>query len=243
MGDVDINLQVPEVEAEISDGTAMLLSKCFIMFGGIVPFIPQYLEIMNTQDAQGFSTYVCLVVVVSNVLRIAYWVGHWFDTALLYQSIIMTCVMMILLEICLRMERKRAEATQINFREVKFRDFDWNSFWKWTDLGSYVEFTLSLLIASTVYATIFKEREYLIEPLGYLALLSEAGLGAPQFIKNYQNQSTEGMNVMMIVLWTVGDAVKAYFFFATLQPLPFRMCAVIQLLLDTAIFYQIAKYK
>lgn len=44
-----------------------------MIFGGVVPFIPQYREIRRKGDAEGFSLYVCLVLLVSNILRILFW--------------------------------------------------------------------------------------------------------------------------------------------------------------------------
>ena len=44
-----------------------------MIFGGIVPFIPQYLDIRRTQNTEGFSTHVCLVLIVANTLRILFW--------------------------------------------------------------------------------------------------------------------------------------------------------------------------
>ena len=44
-----------------------------MIFGGIVPYIPQYRKIRRIRDAEGFSTYVCLVLLVANILRILFW--------------------------------------------------------------------------------------------------------------------------------------------------------------------------
>ena len=44
-----------------------------MIFGGIVPFIPQYMDIRRTENADGFSTYVCLTLLVANILRILFW--------------------------------------------------------------------------------------------------------------------------------------------------------------------------
>ena len=44
-----------------------------MVFGGIVPYIPQYRKIRRIRDAEGFSTYVCLVLLVANILRILFW--------------------------------------------------------------------------------------------------------------------------------------------------------------------------
>lgn len=43
-----------------------------MVFGGVVPYIPQYRDIRRTQNAEGFSTYVCLVLLVANILRILF---------------------------------------------------------------------------------------------------------------------------------------------------------------------------
>lgn len=44
-----------------------------MVFGGVVPYIPQYRDIKRTQNAEGFSVYVCLVLLVANILRILFW--------------------------------------------------------------------------------------------------------------------------------------------------------------------------
>ncbi|XP_073878426.1 solute carrier family 66 member 2 isoform X7 [Macaca fascicularis] len=43
-----------------------------MVFGGVVPYVPQYRDIRRTQNADGFSTYVCLVLLVANILRILF---------------------------------------------------------------------------------------------------------------------------------------------------------------------------
>lgn len=48
-------------------------SSAAIMFGGIVPYIPQYYDIKRTENAEGFSLYVCLVLLIANTLRILFW--------------------------------------------------------------------------------------------------------------------------------------------------------------------------
>ena len=44
-----------------------------MIFGGIVPYIPQYRKIRKTRDSEGFSVYVCLVLLIANILRIFFW--------------------------------------------------------------------------------------------------------------------------------------------------------------------------
>ena len=72
------------------------ISSGFMIFGGVVPYIPQYRMISRSRNAQGFSTLVCLSLLVANILRILFWFGHPFEAPLLLQSIIMILCMIVL---------------------------------------------------------------------------------------------------------------------------------------------------
>ena len=49
------------------------VSVLAIVFGGIVPFVPQYQIIRKTMSCEGFSTHVCLVLLAANILRVCFW--------------------------------------------------------------------------------------------------------------------------------------------------------------------------
>lgn len=49
------------------------LASGAIIFGGVVPYIPQYFEILRSKNSSGFSTYVCLNLIAANTLRIIFW--------------------------------------------------------------------------------------------------------------------------------------------------------------------------
>ena len=44
-----------------------------MIFGGVVPYVPQYLAIKSSGTTKGFSLYVCLALIVANILRILFW--------------------------------------------------------------------------------------------------------------------------------------------------------------------------
>lgn len=50
-----------------------LLASTAMVIGGVVPYIPQYIEIKRTQNSSGFSTFVCLALIAANALRIIFW--------------------------------------------------------------------------------------------------------------------------------------------------------------------------
>jgi hypothetical protein len=49
------------------------ISSVAMVVGGVMPYVPQYLEIRKTKNADGFSLYVCLTLLVANILRILFW--------------------------------------------------------------------------------------------------------------------------------------------------------------------------
>nr|XP_045000534.1 solute carrier family 66 member 2 isoform X3 [Jaculus jaculus] len=87
-----------------------------MVFGGVVPYIPQYRDIRRTQNADGFSTHVCLVLLVANILRILFWFGRHFESPLLWQSIVMILTMLLMLKLC-------TEVRVANELSVKRRSF------------------------------------------------------------------------------------------------------------------------
>uniref|UniRef100_A0A6G1SNN9 PQ-loop repeat-containing protein 1 n=1 Tax=Aceria tosichella TaxID=561515 RepID=A0A6G1SNN9_9ACAR len=80
---------------KISCSTAMII-------GGLLPFLPQYIKIKKSRSSDGFSTYVCLTLLLANILRIAFWFGHRFELPLLIQSFVMIAGMMAMMDICIR---------------------------------------------------------------------------------------------------------------------------------------------
>lgn len=52
-----------------------VVTKGFIIFGGSLAYIFQYKEIHERKDASGFSLFVCLTLLIANILRIMFWLA------------------------------------------------------------------------------------------------------------------------------------------------------------------------
>ena len=87
---VDINQPVAQLFQSAADARSSILSYLIMpeltltnivstvaagamIFGGVFPFIPQYRDIKRTKNAEGFSTFVCLNLLMANILRILFW--------------------------------------------------------------------------------------------------------------------------------------------------------------------------
>nr|XP_057903511.1 solute carrier family 66 member 2 isoform X2 [Doryrhamphus excisus] len=209
-----------------------------MVFGGVVPYIPQYRDIRRTQNAEGFSTYVCLVLLVANILRILFRFGRYFETLLLWQSIIMIATMLIMLNLCTTVRM----ATELNTKRRSFLDFDWSHFWSWSRFLDYVQCVVAFTLVAAYVTYVLLDSAVFVESLGFLAVFTEAMLGTPQLYCNYQNKSTEGMSIKMVLMWTSGDTFKTVYFLLTQAPVQFWTCGLLQVIVDFAILFQVYYY-
>ncbi|XP_014213676.1 PQ-loop repeat-containing protein 1 isoform X2 [Copidosoma floridanum] len=205
------------------------LASTAMIFGGVVPFIPQYREIKRKEDTEGFSLYVCLALLIANTLRILFWFGRHFEIPLLLQSILMIIAMFFMIRLCVNIRNKH----QITKQKARvFKDFQ-----------SYVGFMLLFTIVGAVVMYLLIDVQIFVEIIGLLALLTEAMLGLPQFIRNFTNKSTEGMSIAMVAMWTLGDTFKTCYFVQRHAPLQFGVCGGLQILIDLAILFQVWFYR
>ncbi|XP_026096722.1 PQ-loop repeat-containing protein 1 isoform X2 [Carassius auratus] len=229
------------------------IASVAIIFGGVVPYIPQYRDIRRTQNAEGFSTYVCLVLLVANILRILFRFGRYFETPLLWQSIIMIMTMLIMLNLCTsvrmatELSTKRRSFSDSKDEDIKvpkrlFLDFDWNYFWSWSRFVDYLQCVLAFTVLAAYVTYLLLDSVLFVESLGFLAVFTEAMLGTPQLYCNYQNKSTEGMSIKMVLMWTSGDTFKTGYFLLTQAPVQFWICGLLQVCVDFAILFQVYYY-
>ncbi|XP_031623187.1 solute carrier family 66 member 2 isoform X2 [Contarinia nasturtii] len=222
--------------SRIGSGAAALA----MIFGGAIPYIPQYLQIKQTQDADGFSLLVCLTLLVANTLRILFWFYSKFELPLLVQSLVMNGTMFLMIHLCVTVRRNNSI---LKGRDRVFTDFDPKYFWQWTDFQSYLDFMLALWLVGAIITYFMLPFKEFMETVGFFAVFIEAMLGAPQFLRNFKNKSTQGMSIMMVLLWTVGDMFKTGYFIIRNAPNQFWICGTLQVSLDLAILLQVLLYR
>lgn len=215
------------------------IASGFMIFGGIVPYVPQYRIIQRSRNATGFSNLVCLALLIANILRILFWFGHQFETPLLIQSVIMIFTMLIMLELCTRVSGENGHLTS----QRRFTDFDAQYFWKWTDFNSYLHFLTVFSLTGGILTYMMLHVGFFIETLGFLSVFTEAMLAAPQFYRNYINKSTKGMSIVMVLMWTSGDIFKTSYFILRSSPTQFWLCGMLQVSLDISVLAQVYMYK
>ncbi|XP_055377317.1 solute carrier family 66 member 2 isoform X2 [Condylostylus longicornis] len=212
-----------------------------MVVGGVIPYVPQYREIKKTQDAEGFSLYVCLALLSANSLRIFFWFAKRFELPLLVQSVVMNITMFLMIHLCVKV--KRNSTVIAHHKDVAFSDFDPKYFWSWTDFQSYLDFMLFFWAVGAAITYLMLPYDWFMETVGFLAVFTEAMLGAPQFMRNFRNKSTYGMSIHMVLMWTLGDMFKTVYFIVRNAPTQFWVCGSLQVSLDIAILLQVWIYR
>lgn len=151
----------------------------------------------------------------------------------------MIITMMVMLQLCIKVKYSGKNQHLV---KRTFLEHPVEYFWNWT---RFIDYAQALLIFTTVvgYLTYFLINvSSFIETLGFLAVFVEAMLGMPQFLKNYQNKSTQGMSKVMVLMWTSGDLFKTGYFLVKDAPTQFKVCGFLQVCVDLSILGQVMWY-
>eukprot|EP00696_Hemimastix_kukwesjijk_P010238 gnl/Hemi2/22871_TR7657_c0_g1_i1.p1 gnl/Hemi2/22871_TR7657_c0_g1~~gnl/Hemi2/22871_TR7657_c0_g1_i1.p1 ORF type:complete len:233 (-),score=69.16 gnl/Hemi2/22871_TR7657_c0_g1_i1:97-795(-) len=208
-----------------------LLVDALMVIGPTLGFLPQYVKIVREKSAEGFSLFVCFILLTCNILRLFFWFGKQYDMVLVYQSMLMIVAQLLLLEVCVRVRKTRP---LLSDRVV--------GFWNWDTFMNYVYFLVVFSCGTALLTYAFLNLQIFVEFLGFVALSIESALGMPQMVNNFRSRSASGISVITVTAWLVGDAFKTFYFLVAAAPAQFIMCGVIQLLTDCVLVYQIFAY-
>eukprot|EP01095_Lingulamoeba_sp_RSL-Kostka_P003660 TRINITY_DN14635_c0_g1_i1.p1 TRINITY_DN14635_c0_g1~~TRINITY_DN14635_c0_g1_i1.p1 ORF type:complete len:234 (+),score=38.88 TRINITY_DN14635_c0_g1_i1:62-763(+) len=214
-----------------------LIASCAMIIGPVIGYVFQYFDIKREKSAKGFSSKVCLVLLIANILRLFFWYGLPFDNALALQSVLMIIVQIILLRVWHEYELGNTVGKIFIQRN--------DEFWSWTDFSKYMKF-LGFFITSigilTLVQTLLINDPLYFQIIGVFSLLIESTLPLPQIYKNYTNRSVD-FNLVLFFSWIGGDSLKTIYFYFSGAPFQFMICGIIQLSLDVVILIQMLMYK
>lgn len=149
----------------------------------------------------------------------------------------MIVAQIVLLSLCVTLRRKIGICGRSNSL------FDASSFWNWPYFSTFMQFIGVLTVVLTLLTITLVNRMWFVEFIGTVALGIEATLALPQAYANWKNHSAEGLNLILIATWFVGDAFKTFVFLNEQAPMQFVACGLFQLFVDFIILIQIVMYR
>uniref|UniRef100_A0A7S3QJX8 Uncharacterized protein n=1 Tax=Chaetoceros debilis TaxID=122233 RepID=A0A7S3QJX8_9STRA len=162
-------------------------------------------------------------------------------TDLVMQSIVMMCIQFLLLSAVTRRrrlsnKRKIDREDQVRVSPMKLpimsssavpnkassisqRPFIWlvkpRNHWYWDTIRQYIELIVILSLMNYIFVWRFLYPNDVLNFLSFVKVVSvllESCLALPQMILNHKRKSTEGLSVVMVLGWVVGDLLKLVYF-------------------------------
>uniref|UniRef100_A0A4W5M1J9 Si:dkey-246g23.2 n=1 Tax=Hucho hucho TaxID=62062 RepID=A0A4W5M1J9_9TELE len=171
------------------------LACCVMVVGGALPYAAQYQQILRTKNTDGFSTRVCLVLLVANILRILFWetLGKKKETITFHYLPSVCLSLSVSVCVCLSRSVCLSVCLSLHPPHLSLSDLDPRFFWSWDSFEDYLIFLLAFTLPCAFTTLLLLDSSLFVESLGSLAVLTEAMLGLPQLLQNQRNHSTTGM--------------------------------------------------
>ncbi|PMD37334.1 hypothetical protein L207DRAFT_432181 [Hyaloscypha variabilis F] len=220
------------------------VAPIFIIVSPITSYADQIYSIHRTKSSAGFSLDIPLIMLVASILKIFYYPGARFDTALLIQAFIMITIQLVLLKVAL--DHRPSPSSKggdlaVPFSGARDREFEIPrpyNFWQWRSHKPFWQFLLYLFISLIALELLMSPMPTLYSlysaSLGAIGLSIEATLPLPQILSNYKSRSCKGFRVSVIANWIAGDIMKMFWFFTATSEIPwaFKLCGIFQMCCD-----------
>jgi uncharacterized protein with PQ loop repeat len=243
------------------------LSDILMIFCPSFGYIAQAIKFKETKSSEGFSKYLCLIILISNILRIYFWIGKKFTIVLLYQSITVIIFQFYLIHVSLYYEnlnnKKNNEYKPLNTNEYSNKNninnnlnyiydinnnnnfnlsIDFKHFWKWKNEKEYYKFIIYFFIILSLITNVFFNFPYYFEYIGTISAGLESVIVLPQIYSNFITKNVENISNIMIIMWFCGDSFKTIYYYYSNSPIQLIVCGTFQIFLDVVVLYQLWYY-
>ncbi len=90
--------------------------------------------------------------------------------------------------------------------------------WRWDTVNQHIELILLILIFEYIVCRYYMYPDNVmdyIQAVKNISVLLESCLALPQMILNYRRKSTDGLSLLMVVGWVLGDLLKLAYFISS----------------------------
>jgi uncharacterized protein with PQ loop repeat len=177
-----------------------------------IGYIFQALKFKQTKSSKGFAKFLCLLLLLANILRIFFWFGKKFSLPLLFQAILVIISQIYLIHAYLEYQEDLPMKTEKTFREylTNWKEtLNLKKIWDWNDEIEYFKFILFIILILSIICSIFGTKNIqFFEILGTLSVSCETFIELPQIKENCMAKNTKNLSGAMVLMWFVGDLFK-----------------------------------
>ena len=237
-------------------GFVILLIDISIVTGPSLGYLMQSLKFKKTKSSKGFSKSICLIIYVSQILRVFFWLGKPFKITLLYQSILIILFQIYLIYLWIKYHNTEPDKNTKQTNEIKDKKdiieyiIDWsdtispNKIWNWSNTIEYYKFMFLIIIfLLLICGVIGIHNIVLVNVIGTISVITEASTLIPQIIVSCRTKKVGNLSMSMVGLWFIGDTCK--FIYNIIYKTPIQMIASggFQIFLDFFSLMQIICYR
>ena len=241
---------------KILEKIVIILIDIFMVTGPSLGYLIQSLKFKKTKSSKGFSKSICLIIYISQILRVFFWIGKPFKITLLYQSILIICFQVYLIYLWIlyhdiKPKNNINKNNQVNDKkEIIEYIIDWsdtispNKIWNWTSTIEYYKFMLFIiLILLLICGVVGIHNPILVNIIGTISVISEASTLLPQIVVSCKKKNASNLSMTMVALWSLGECCKLIYNILYKTPIQMILSGAVQIFLDFFCLFQIIFYR
>ena len=198
------------------------LADLMMIFIPSVGYYFQAMKFKQTKSTKGFAKFLCLLLLIANILRIFFWFGKKFALSLLYQAIVVIISQIYLIHVYFKYQDELPKTKEKSLAESLT---NWNEtinpmkIWNWGDEIEYYKFILLFIFTlSIICSMVGIGNTNFYEILGTIAVSCEAFIELPQIKENCITKNTKNLSGAMVLMWFIGDLFKTTYNFIYKSP-------------------------
>ena len=241
---------------KILEKIVIILIDILIVIGPSLGYLIQSLKFKKTKSSKGFSKSICLIIYMSQILRVFFWIGKPFKITLLYQSILIICFQVYLIYLWIlyhdiKPKNNINKNNQVNDKkEIIEYIIDWsdtispNKIWNWTSTIEYYKFMLFIiLILLLICGVVGIHNPILVNIMGTISVITEASTLLPQIVVSCKKKNASNLSMTMVALWSLGECCKFIYNIIYKTPIQMILSGGVQIFLDFFCLFQIICYR
>lgn len=218
------------------------LADILMIFVPSIGYFFQAKKFKETKSSKGFAKFLCLLILIANILRVFFWFGKKFSLILLFQSIVVILSQIYLIHVYLEYQEDLLIKSEKNISEYII---NWSEtlaprkIWNWDDEIEYYKFIIFLVAIFSIICRIGKNSSQLFEILGVISVSFETFIELPQIKENCMTKDIRNLSGEMVFMWFAGDLFKTSYNFIYHSPLQIIIGGIIMNLEDIILSSQV----
>jgi len=218
-----------------------------MVFVPSIGYFFQAMKFKQTKSSKGFAKFLCLLLLLANILRIFFWMGKRFTLTLLFQAIVVVISQIYLIHVYLEFQEDQSfynKERTINDYLTNWKEtLNPKKIWNWVDEVEYYKFIIFLFFIFSVMCSLagFKNTKF-FEVIGTISVSCETFIEIPQILENYKTKNTQNLSGAMVLMWFLGDLFKTTYNLMYKSPIQMIIGGIIMNCEDIVLSSQVLIY-